>query len=259
MLRRKYIGSKALSQVVWKPGDSYFWAGLMALKEIFFRHGTFSINNGTHIWFWKDIWLGNAPLCVQYPALYNIVRRKSDAIATVMATSPPNVTFRRVLFGQRLLAWNSLIDRLGDIQLWPEPDEFRWNLHVDGTFSVHSLYKAILYSAIPVDNNKKIWKMKIPLKIKIFGWYLRRGVILIKDNLVKRNWHGSTRCVFCQHDETIKHLFFQCRFARSIWSIIQVASSHYPPTSVTNIFGNWLHGIDSRFKLLLRAGELAIM
>jgi hypothetical protein len=46
-----------------------------------------------------------------------------------------------------------------------------------------------LLSDLPVDNNKKIWKMKIPLKIKIFGWYLRRGVILTKNNLVKRNWH----------------------------------------------------------------------
>jgi hypothetical protein len=68
-----------------------------------------------------------------------------------------------------------------------------------------------------------IWKMKIPLKTKVFGWYLRRGVILTKDNLAKRNWHRSKSCVFCHQDETIKHLFFQCRFARSIWSIIQVA------------------------------------
>jgi hypothetical protein len=104
ILRRKYIGSKTLSQVVWKPGDSHFWAGLMAAKKFFFRHGTFSIKNGAQIWFWEDIWLGNAPLCEQYPALYSIVRRRSDTIATVMATSPPNVTFRRVLLGQRLLA-----------------------------------------------------------------------------------------------------------------------------------------------------------
>jgi hypothetical protein len=30
----------------------------------------------------------------------------------------------------------------------------------------------------------------------------------------------------------------------------------YPPTSVANVFGNWLHGIDPRFKLLLRVGTL---
>jgi hypothetical protein len=36
LLKRKYIGSKALSQVLWKPGDSYFWAGLMDTKKYFF-------------------------------------------------------------------------------------------------------------------------------------------------------------------------------------------------------------------------------
>jgi hypothetical protein len=34
--------------------------------------------------------------------------------------------------------------------------------------------------------------MKIPLKTKKFGWYLRRGVT--KDNLIKQNWHGSSQC-----------------------------------------------------------------
>jgi hypothetical protein len=101
--------------------------------------------------------------------------------------------------------------------------------------------------------------LKIPLEPKIFGWYLRRGVILTKGNFVKRNWHGSTQCMFCHHDETINHLFFQCRFARSIWSLIQVASSMYPPTTVANIFGNWLHGIDLRFRTLLRVGALVVV
>jgi hypothetical protein len=33
LLQRKYIGSKTLSSVVWKPGDSHFLAGLMATKK----------------------------------------------------------------------------------------------------------------------------------------------------------------------------------------------------------------------------------
>lgn len=35
------------------------------------------------------------------------------------------------------------------------------------------------------------WKAKLPLKIKIFLWYLKWGVILTKDNLVKRRWKGD--------------------------------------------------------------------
>ena len=62
LLKRKYISTKALSQVLWKPGDSHFWAGLMATKKDFYRFGVFKIKDGSEIRFWEDIWLGNATL-----------------------------------------------------------------------------------------------------------------------------------------------------------------------------------------------------
>jgi hypothetical protein len=259
ILKRKYVGSKAISQVSWKPGDSHFWAGLMATKRYFFPFGSFLINDGTQIRFWEDKWLGDYPLRQQYPALYNIVRHKGDTLSKVMESSPPNMTFRRNLNGQRLASWNTLLQRLEAIQLTNGPDVFRWNLNENGIFSVESMYTALIQPVEPVSNNKLIWKMKIPLKTKVFAWYLRRGVILTKDNLAKRNWQGSKSCVFCHQDETIKHLFFQCRFAKSIWSIIQMSSTLYPPRSVPNIFGNWLNGVDHRYKTLIRVGAIAVI
>ena len=121
-----------------------------------------------------------------------------------------------------------MLQRLVLVNLTEGADEFRWNLHTNGKFSVDSMYNALIQPDIPVDNNKKIWKMNIPLKNKVFAWYLRRGVILTKDKLVKRNWHVSKKCVFYHKDEIIKHLFFDCQFARSIWSIIQIGSTLYP-------------------------------
>jgi hypothetical protein len=102
------------------------------------------------------------------------------------------------------------------------------------------MYNALIQPDVPIDkiNNNKFWKLKIPLRIKIFGWYLRKVVALPKYNLAKWNWDGSKKCIFCHHDETIKHLFFQYRFARSIWLVIQVASSLFLPCGITNIFGN---------------------
>jgi hypothetical protein len=123
------------------------------------------------------------------------------------------------------------------------------------------MYNALILPNVPIDSvsNNKLWKLKIPLRIKVFGWYLRKGVILTKDNLAKRNWHGSKKCVFCHQNETIKHLFFQCRFARSIWSVIQAASTLFPPCNIINIFGNWLNGIDNRFKKYIRVGTIAFI
>ena len=46
-----------------------FWAGLMATKKDFYRFGVFKIKDGSEIRFWEDVWVGNATLRDQYPAL----------------------------------------------------------------------------------------------------------------------------------------------------------------------------------------------
>jgi hypothetical protein len=74
-----------------------------------------------------------------------------------MESSPPSMTFRRNLSGQRLLAWNALLQRLANTQLQDGHDEFRWNLHENGKFSVASIYNALILSDVPIDkvsNNK---------------------------------------------------------------------------------------------------------
>jgi hypothetical protein len=51
----------------------------------------------------------------------------------------------------------------------------------------------------------------------------------------------------------------RCNFAHSIWSVIQAASGLYTPTSIVNIFGNWLHGIDYKYMILLRVGAMSLI
>jgi len=48
---KKYLKNKSLSQVVRRPHDSYFWAGLMDVKDVFLRKGRFKVNSGNQIRF----------------------------------------------------------------------------------------------------------------------------------------------------------------------------------------------------------------
>ena len=73
-----------------------------------------------------------------------------------MQCDPPNVTFRRDLFGPRLASWNSLLAWLRSVQLTQCHDEFRWNLCENGKFSVDSMYRALVHSDVLVDDNKII-------------------------------------------------------------------------------------------------------
>jgi hypothetical protein len=63
---------------------------------------------------------------------------------------------------------------------------------------------------------KYIWKIKIPLKIKIFMWFLSKKVLLTRDNLAKRNWNGNTKYCFCDNEKSVEHLFIFCPFAKLI-------------------------------------------
>jgi hypothetical protein len=51
--------------------------------------------------------------------------------------------------------------------------------------------------------NRLLWKLKLPLKINFFLWYIGRDVILTKYNLVKHRWKGSTKYNFCTQNEII--------------------------------------------------------
>jgi hypothetical protein len=118
------------------------------------------------------------------------------------------------------------------------------------------MYGALLNNP-QVFYNKALWKLKVPLKIKIFMWYLIKGVVLTKDNLAKRNWHGNKKCVFCTANESIQHLFIDCHFAKFVWRLVQWCFGLSKPRSVRNIFGAWLTGVPLKTKKLIITGASA--
>jgi hypothetical protein len=90
-------------------------------------------------------------------------------------------------------------------------------------FSVKSFYHALIRVGSP-NLNKSIWKIRAPLNIKVFLWYLHRSVLLTKDNLAKRNWIGNSTCCFCHLEETI-HLFFRMQIHESSMVLFHCASN----------------------------------
>jgi hypothetical protein len=228
----------------------------MKVMPAFFRYGSFLIKDGSQIRFWEDTWLDGSPLRDQYPSLYNIVRHRSITIAEAMSAFPTVFPWRRQLFGASLNEWLSLLSRIQGLELSHDMDSF-WSLASNGRFSVKSHYAALMLRNIP-NLNKDIWKIKAPLKFKIFLWYLRRGIILTKDNLAKRNWQGSLICVFCHKEETINHLLFECRLAHSVWSVFRFATGINQPQNVNHMFGDWLHGFNSGIQIVFLLGATVI-
>ena len=258
ILRNKYLQTKTLAQVSVRPTDSPFWKGLMKVKLSFFQRSKHLVGNGASTRFWEDTWLGEAPLAIQYPSLYRIVRRRDALVASVFASIPLDIQFRRSLVGNRWEEWLHLVRRLMQVQLSQQPDKLRWNLTRSGGFTVKSMYVDVINSS-SIPTSKHVWDVRVPLKIKVFMWFLHKQVILTKDNLIKRNWTGPTRCSFCDQGETIKHLFFDCPLARILWTTIQVAFNITPPRSVNMLFGTWLTRVEPGLAKHIRLGVCAFL
>jgi hypothetical protein len=204
VLKKKYLKGKTLSQVERKKGDSHFWSGLMEVKNLILERGRFMVSDGSQTRFWEDLWIGKEPLMVKYPTLYNLVRKKNMTVAQVLSTTPLNVSFRRALEGVNWDNWICIVRSVIAVTLSEHMDSFKWT--ANKIFSVKNLYNdLVLRSGTPV--NCWAWNAKIPLKIKIFLWFLKNGVLLTKDNLVKRQWKGCTKCCFCTVQESIQICF----------------------------------------------------
>jgi len=136
-----------------------------------------------------------------------------------MAQRGWRLTFRRWLDEEKQNQLRRLQDITTSFALGRERGCPRWIWGKTGRFSVKSLYKHF-FSEEANEPNKKIWKTKLPLKIKIFMWLIQQNSILTKDNLLKRGWNGDSKCMFCREDESIIHLFFECSMAKYVWSMV---------------------------------------
>jgi hypothetical protein len=64
-------------------------------------------------------------------------------------------------------------------------------------------------------------------------WFLHQKVLLMKDNLAKRNWQDSKKCCHCDQDETLQHLFISRPLARVVWRIVHMSFNISPPKEVS--------------------------
>ncbi|WVZ77334.1 hypothetical protein U9M48_025213 [Paspalum notatum var. saurae] len=221
LLRKMYLHSKAIIQVSKQPGDSQFWVGLMHVKEQVLYFGSFKLQNGKQIRFWEDRWVGDKPLMLTYPMLYRVVRRKNVTVDTVLNTVPLNVSFRRALIGEKLIAWHDLVLKVALVVL--------------GKVKI-SLLGILTKTEGCAPRKNLFWALKVLLKIKIFLWFLKRGVVLTKNNLAKRQWKGNLKCSFCNANKTILHLFFDCHVARFVWNSIFISFGIQPPRNLSFAF-----------------------
>jgi hypothetical protein len=239
IIASKYIKGKPLILVKQRQSDSHFWKNILSLRDNFYKYCKTEVGNGLKTSFWKSVWIGNLPLSVQFPVLFDLTYDKDVSVNDVFTSNFESLTFRRRIVGNLRMLFEEMISCCNQVSLSDQEDKIVWNLGKKG-FSVNSMYKKKMEDQVLIPY-KFLWKSKLPHKIKVLFWLVARNKILTRDNLMKRNWIGSLDCCFYGVDESIDHLFFHCPIAKYMWRVIQVALNlRLIPNSISNLYDNWL-------------------
>ncbi|KAA3486687.1 reverse transcriptase [Gossypium australe] len=132
------------------------------------------------------------------------------------------------------------------LSMEPHEDFLAWSGGSTGVFSVRSSYKllqqmdptAYALHNIYGDFYKKLWKIEVPSKMKIFIWKLSWNYIASKVNMFNRRLVNSRFCPRCGGDgETLNHIFRECPVSAEVWQMLTEVNA----TGFTNTeFSDWL-------------------
>jgi hypothetical protein len=78
------------------------------------------------------------------------------------------ISFKRMLDPKGYKDWRTLQDWLKETQLNDMKDEVLWGLSPSKKFTTRSLYNFLTNGGISYKMAKRIWKCRVPLKIRIF-------------------------------------------------------------------------------------------
>jgi len=169
--------------------DSSVWCDLLKVKEIYLMGREVCTKNGNLTRFWKDRWLYQQPLCITDPELFELCECKEATVDKIRCWEVI-ISFRRWLPRDLRDRWEQIWEDVLSFPLDNDPDVILWSLEKNNKFLVKSTYNALTSSDGGL-YNKRIWKGKVPAKIKIFMWLMTKDAILTKDNLIKRKWKGD--------------------------------------------------------------------
>ena len=114
-------------------------------------------------------------------------------------------------------------------------DTLIWSTTSNGKFSVRSAYKIAMETKVQPDSGscsdnsnmktfwKVLWGLKIPNKVKHFGWRACKNILPTLSNLKKRGIVETDLCEECKMDcESSGHVFWNCLCASGTWALTSI-------------------------------------
>ncbi|KAG9449626.1 hypothetical protein H6P81_009591 [Aristolochia fimbriata] len=203
-----------------------------------------AVGNGQHTLFWRDMWLGSAPLRIRHPSLYRVAASPDATVLDTLGSNQSHSTdwasvFRRALREDEVVALSSLESLIGSFYKDDgRLDSLIWSPSMDGSFTVASAYSVLLPSS-DAHVSRRAWQLSAPPKVQFFNWSALHGKILTRDVLARRGQQlNSLFCPLCDTwMETTNHLLLHCEYTWKIWTwfVEQFNCSWVVPNSLASL------------------------
>ncbi|GJZ11649.1 RNA-directed DNA polymerase, eukaryota, reverse transcriptase zinc-binding domain protein, partial [Tanacetum coccineum] len=129
------------------------------------------IGNGMTIRFWKDLWLGDEPLCSRYNRLFRLDINENCLLSERYIDGTWCWQWSRpIVSGRTDIMLHSLLAELADVTFSLSPDLWKWNIGSDGSFSVASTRIHLDDFLLPSLASLTTWTLCLPRKVNIFLW-----------------------------------------------------------------------------------------
>lgn len=203
---------------------SFVWRSVCITQPMLREGARWIIGDGTSINFWQDIWL----------------RDGGTLTESIHSTDLEGLRVRDVLvYPQR--QWNAtLLDTILDlhdmarVQNVPllhtdTHDRHIWRFDTRGHYTVRSGYSLLMDQF--GDNGQwrvqgswdVIWKLQVPLKVRVFLWRSYRDCLPTRIRLQGRGVSCPTLCPCCENElETCWHSLLTCTTAQQCWEELQL-------------------------------------
>ena len=87
----------------------------------------------------------------------------------------------------------------------------------------------------------KLWKSKLPMKLKIFMWLAMHERLQTGVALTKKKWKGQADCILCNCLETVNHILFQCVVELFVWACFkEILGWNRVPRSLSHMLDHWI-------------------
>jgi hypothetical protein len=154
-----------------------------------------------------------------------------------------NLTFRRNFRPSHTIEWEDLVVLVEGVSLSQTPDTVKWILEKSGLFSIASLYRELMFLGVVNKWMMCIWRVKLPLKVKIFLWQVCNDKIQLAEQLKAKYWNGPLECKLCGEIESTSHIFLECVVAMFSWRLVSdVVGWSSPPSNMMDLHSKLVEG-----------------